>query len=189
MFLFSKYGVFWAFSTGEDVASEWLQFAQEANGDRRAFAERVLLHVGFSQQDINSSRSKRWHMVVFDLDDMDSAWREVDGHQSFQATWDNMFEYLGGVYTACHSESDTTNTCDGTPEVDGDSCDCKVFEGAVMISAEAQTALKTRTWAELTSCADEGYPGHPDLLRDSVDIYKLSTHYLHPAISSNYYCV
>ena len=74
---------------------EWLQFAKDANGDKRTFAEKVLHHVGFNDSDIDFEN--RYRMLVFDFDLMDGAWQEL-GKQSFQSVWDDMFSYLGGGF-------------------------------------------------------------------------------------------
>ena len=43
-------------------------------------------------------------MVVFDLDRMDDAWVEYNVlGGSFQAKWDNIFQYLGDGFTVCRS--------------------------------------------------------------------------------------
>merc|ERR1719322_988126 len=98
----SKRGIFWAFVTGPDVAGEWLQFAQDAKGEKRVFAEKVLHHVGFSDDQIDFSQ--RFHMVVFDFDLMDGVWVETDGGQeSWQSTWPDTFDYLAGGFKVCRN--------------------------------------------------------------------------------------
>ena len=43
-------------------------------------------------------------MVVFDLDRMDDAWVEYNVlGGSFQAKWNNIFQYLGEGFTVCRS--------------------------------------------------------------------------------------
>merc|ERR1712223_1346756 len=83
----NKRGIFWTFATGDDVTTEWLKFAQGAEGAtpaerKRNFAEKVLHHVGFNDSDFNL---------------MDGTWQEL-GEQSFMSVWDDMFDYLAGSF-------------------------------------------------------------------------------------------
>ena len=57
--LISKYGSFWSFASGVDVASNWLRFAKEAKGDRGGFTERALLEIGFGRDQIDLTGNTR----------------------------------------------------------------------------------------------------------------------------------
>ena len=85
------------------MTTEWLQFAQNAQGAtpaerKRNFVEKVLHHVGFNDTDFDLDwPENRYRMVVFDFDLMDGAWQEL-GKQSFQSVWEDMFSYLAGGF-------------------------------------------------------------------------------------------
>jgi len=144
----NKYGVFWTFATGEEVAQDWLFFAKNASGNREEFAKKVLHHVGFSDIDF----SKRFHMVVFDLQLMDAIWTEQDNQQSFQALWSNIFDYLSGGFSVCHNSG--AGYPNGTNISDEDDC----YERIVEISEGAQKMIIDTNWHDLTGCPG-GYPG------------------------------
>jgi len=148
----NKRGIFWTFATGEDVASEWLQFAKDAKGEKRAFAEKVLHHVGFSDDQIDFSQ--RFHMVVFDFDLMDGIWVETDGGQeSWQSTWWDTFDYLSGGFKVCRNPG--AGYPDGDNISDNDDC----VDRFVTVSATAQDMIMTKSWSDLTGCPG-GYPDH-----------------------------
>jgi len=148
----SKRGIFWAFATGPDVAGEWLQFAQDAKGEKRVFAEKVLHHVGFSDDQIDFSQ--RFHMVVFDFDLMDGVWVETDGGQeSWQSTWPDTFDYLAGGFKVCRNPG--AGYPDGDNISDNDDCVDKILT----VSPTAQDEILKKSWSDLTGCPG-GYPDH-----------------------------
>jgi len=155
----NKRGIFWTFATGDDVAVEWLQFAKDANGDKRTFAEKVLHHVGFNDSDIDFEN--RYRMLVFDFGLMDGAWQEL-GKQSFQSVWDDMFSYLGGGFQVCHNNA--ASYPGGNTVTTNDMCE----GGVITISGEAQTMIKTKNWYDLTGCPG-GFPDHSEVHRDYID--------------------
>ena len=152
MFLIcSKYGNFWAFATGEDVASEWLTFAKNANGDKKKFTVDVLHHVGFADNQMDFS--KRFRMVVFDMSMLDTVWTENGGKSSFPAVWQSTMDYLGGVFTVCH------NNNAGYPDGDNISGDGDCFDRTLTVSKAAQDMIVKTPWQNITGCP-VGYPGH-----------------------------
>jgi len=160
----NKRGIFWTFATGDDVTTEWLQFAQGAEGvtpaeRKRNFAEKVLHHVGFNDSDFNLDEpSNRYHMVVFDFDMMDGTWQEL-GKQSFMSVWDDMFDYLAAGFKVCHNPKAAYPG--GNTETTNDMCE----DGVISISTDARSMIKTMNWYELTGCPG-GYPDHAEVHRD-----------------------
>lgn len=123
----SKYRNFWAFAAGSDVATEFLRFAK----DRRSFAEKALHHVGVKNKNAN-----RYQLVAFDYGRMERAWQKLDGKKHFQATWDNIFNYLGRGFKVCDKYG-------------------KCVNGKVRISSAAKNIMKANSYHQLTKGTPE----------------------------------
>lgn len=138
----SKYGNFWVFGTGPEVITEWLQFAKDARGNKTAFTQKVMYHIGSDYVDF----TQKYHMVAFNLNVMDAIWTEDDGKFSLLATWDNIFNYFAAGFQVCKASSGTVS------DVPTD-CQDKILN----IDQSLRDLIKGNSFQDLTGC-NYGYP-------------------------------
>jgi len=138
----SKFGNFWVFGTGPKVITEWLQFAKDARGNKTAFTQKVMFHIGADKVDF----TQKFHMVAYNLNLMDGIWVEDDGGQtSILATWDNIFNYFASGFKVCKASSGTVSG----PK------DCT--DKTINIATDLRQKIKSNSFEQLTGCK-YGYP-------------------------------
>lgn len=155
----NQYGAYWAFASGTDVVDYYLHLAYRLK-DKTEWVKQALLFVGFDSA--TAANPEHQQLVIFDQKEMDAQWEAGTpngeyGRKSLRPMWtdadgESIFQYVRSTFQVC------VNPGKGEGHLVTDASMCEHRD--VPVPEEAENAILTQNWHEITGCPKNGeyYP-------------------------------